>query len=67
MKAKQPANAASEKQKQRSAFPIYDGEDILTLDAVVYTPPPRQSGTIRIKLIYEEPSKSTLVENPWKE
>lgn len=67
MKKTQPANTTNEKQKQRLAFPIYDGEDILNLDAVVYTPPPRQSGTIRVKLIYEEPSKPMPVENPWKE
>ena len=67
MKTKQPANAANEKQKQRPAFPIYDEEDILNLDAVVYTPPLRQSGTIRVKLIYEEPSKPMPVENPWEE
>ena len=67
MKTKQPANATNEKQKQRLAFPTYDEEDILNLDAVVYTPPPRQSGTIRVKLIYEEPSRPMPVENPWEE
>jgi hypothetical protein len=67
MKTKQPANTTNEKQKQHLAFPTYDEEDILNLDAVVYTPPPRQSGTIRVKLIYEEPSKPMPVENPWEE
>ena len=67
MKMKQPANAAQKKQKQRPAFPIYDEEDILNLDASITTPPPPQSGTIRVKLIYEEPSKPIPVENPWEE
>lgn len=67
MKTKQPANAANEKQKQRPAFPTYDEEDILNLGAIIATPPPQQSDTIRVKLIYEEPSKPMPVENPWKE
>ena len=65
MKTKQPANAASEKQRQRLTFPTYDEEDILNLDAIIVTPPPRQSGTIRVKLTYEKPSKPMPVENPW--
>ena len=67
MKTPRPTNTTNEKHKQRPAFPTYDGEDILNLDAVVYTPPPHQSGTIRVKLIYEEPSKPMPVENPWEE
>lgn len=67
MKKTQPANTTNEKPKQCIAFPIYAKEDILNLDAVVYTPPPRQSGTIRVKLIYEEPNKLIPVENPWEE
>ena len=67
MKKTQPANTTDKKQKQRLAFPVYDEEDILNLDAVIVTPPPRQSGTIRVKLIYEEPSEPIPVENPWEE
>lgn len=67
MKTTHSKNTTNEKQKQRLAFPSYAEEDILNLDAVVYTPPPRQSGTIRVKLIYEEPSKPMPVENPWEE
>jgi len=67
MKTTHSKNTTNEEQKQRLAFPSYDEEDILNLDAVVYTPPPRQSGTIRVKLIYEEPSKPIPVENPWEE
>ena len=67
MKTTHSANTTNEKQKQRPAFPIYDEEDILSLDAVIVTSPPRQSGTIRVKLIYEEPSKPIPVENPWEE
>lgn len=54
-------------QQKLPAFPFYNGEEILNLDAVVFTPPPLQSGTIRVKLIYEEPSKPLPVENPWEE
>ena len=67
MKSTQSANTRSKKQTQHLAFPVYDEEDILNLDAVIVTPPPRQSGTIRVKLIYEEPSKPIPVENPWEE
>ena len=67
MKTPQPANTTGKKQKQRPAFPVYDEEDILNLDAVIVTPPPRESGTIRVKLIYEESSKPIPVENPWEE
>lgn len=67
MKTKQSANAANEKQKQRLVFPVYYEEDILNWDAAIITPPPRQSGTIRVKLIYEEPSKPLPIEDFWKE
>lgn len=66
MKTTHSKNTTDQKQKQCLAFPSYDEEDILNLDAVVYTPPPRQSGTIRGKLIYEEPSKPIPAENPWE-
>ena len=67
MKTIQPTNTTNEKQKQGLTFPVYDEADILNLDAVIVTPPTRQSGAIRVKLIYEEPSKPIPVENPWEE
>ena len=67
MKTRQSKNTTNKKQKQRLAFPVYDEEDILNLDAVIVTPPPRQSGTIRVKLTYKEPSKPIPVENPAEE
>ena len=54
-------------QQHLPTFPFYSEEDILNLDAIVATPPPRESGTIRVKLIYEEPSKPIPVEDTWKE
>lgn len=54
-------------QPQVPAFPFYNEEDILNLDAVIFTPPPVESGTLRVKLIYEEPSKPIPIEDPWKE
>ena len=53
-------------QQQLPAFPYYNEGDILNLDAVIITPPPRESGTIRVKLTYEEPSKPIPVEDPWE-
>ena len=53
-------------QQQLPAFPSYNEEDILNLDAVIITPPPRESGIIRVKLTYEEPSKPIPVEDPWE-
>ena len=53
--------------QQLPAFPSYNEEDILNLDAVIITPPPRESGTIRVKLTYEEPSKPIPVEDPSEE
>lgn len=53
-------------EQQLPAFPSYNEEDILNLDAVIITPPPRESGTIRVKLTYEEPSKPIPVEDPWE-
>ena len=53
MKTAHSKNTTSEKQKQRLAFPTYDEEDILDWDAAIVTPPPRPSGTIRVRLIYK--------------
>lgn len=67
MKTGHLKNTTNQKQKQCPAFPFYDEEDILNSDAIIVIPPPRQSGTIRVKLVYKEPSKPIPVENPWKE
>ena len=56
----------AETQQQLPPFPFYNEEDILNLDAVIVTPPPRLSRTIRVKLIYEEPSEPIPVEDPWE-
>ena len=64
MKATHSKNTISEKQTQRLAFPVYDEEDVLNLDAAIVAPPLRQSGTIRVKLKYKGRSKPFPVENP---
>ena len=56
----------AETQQQRLAFPTYDEEDILNWDAVVVPPPPRRSGTIRVKLIYKGRSKPIPDDDPWE-
>ena len=53
-------------QQQLPPFPFYNEEDILNLDAVIVTPPPQLSRTIRVKLIYEEPSEPIPVEDSWE-
>ena len=53
-------------QQQLPPFPFYHEEDILNLDAVIFTPPPRLSRMIRVKLTYEEPSEPIPVEDPWE-
>jgi hypothetical protein len=67
MKTTHSKNTTNEKQKQRLAFPTYDEEDILDWDAAIVTPPPRPSGTIRVRLIYKGRSKLMPVENFWEE
>lgn len=67
MKTPKRTNTTNDKQAQLPTFPFYNDEEILNIDAVIDIPPPRESGTIRVKLIYEEPSKPMPVENPWEE
>ena len=62
MNTQQPTNTTKEKQTQRLAFPTYDEEDILNWDFAITPPPPRRSGTIRVKLIYKGRSKPLPVE-----
>ena len=63
MKTPRPINTTKEKQKRHHAFPSYNEEDILNWDAAILTPPPRPSGTIRVKLKYKGRSKPFPVEN----
>ena len=56
----------ADSQEQLPVFPFYEEEDILNLDAVIDTPPPRLSRTVRVKLRYEEPSEPMPVEDPWE-
>ena len=53
-------------QRQHVAFPAYSEEDILNWDVAIQVPPPRPSGTIRVKLKYKGRSKPTPIENPWE-
>ena len=53
-------------QQQHLDFPAYDEEDILNWDAVVVPPPPRRSGTIRVKLTYKGRSTPIPDEDPWE-
>ena len=56
-------NTPKEKPKQRLAFLGYDGEDILNWDVAITPPPPRRSGTIRVRLVYKGRSKPFPAEN----
>ncbi|RKU09605.1 hypothetical protein C6503_20855 [Candidatus Poribacteria bacterium] len=67
MKTTQSKNTTNKKSKQRLTFPVYDEEDILNWDAAIVTPPPRPSGTIRVRLIYKGRSKPMPVGNFWEE
>ena len=68
MKTTQLINTSSTKQQQHPvSFPIYDEGDILNWDAAITPPPPRPSGTIRVKLKYKGRSKLFPIENFWEE
>ena len=54
-------------QQLRLPFPSYDEDDILNWDVAIVTPPPRPSGTIRVKLKYTGRSKPIPVDDPWVE
>ena len=64
--ANKHVDTARTKDKCKS-FPCYNEEDILYWDAAIENPPPRASGTIRVKLKYKGRSKPIPVENPWTE
>lgn len=61
------AHGSAHAQQIRLPFPSYDEEDILNWDVAMVTPPPRPSGTIRVKLKYTGRSKPIPVEDPWAE
>ncbi len=67
MKNTQPANTSKEKPEQHLAFLGYDEDDILNWDVAITPPPPRRSGTIRVRLVYKGRSKPFPVENFWEE
>ena len=54
-------------EQQHFTSPFYDEEDLLDWDAAIITPPPRPSGTIRVKLKYKGRSKPFPIENFWEE
>ena len=54
-------------QSQRLDVPTYNEEDTLNWEVAIETPPPRPSGTIRVKLRYKGRSKPIPLENPWGE
>ena len=54
-------------QSQRLDVPTYNEEDTLNWEVAIETPPPRPSGTIRVKLKYKGRSKPIPLENPWEE
>ena len=49
--------------QKRLAFPTYDEEDILKWDVVI-PPPPRPSGTIRVRLKFKGRRKPIPIEDP---
>jgi hypothetical protein len=57
----------ADSQVQRFEFLSYNEEDLLDWDAAIITPPPRPSGTIRIKLRYKGRSKPFPIEGFWEE
>lgn len=57
---------ANTQQEYLESF-FYDEEDLLDWDAAIITPPPRPSGTIRVKLKYKGRSKPFPFENFWEE
>ena len=48
-------------------FLSYTEEDLLDWDAAIITPPPRPSGTIRVKLKYKGRSKPFPADSFWEE
>ena len=67
MKNTQPTNTSKEKQKQHFTFLSYNEDDLLNWDVAITSPPPRRSGTIRVRLVYKGRGKPFPVENFWEE
>ena len=53
--------------QQHLTFPSYDDKDLLNWDVAIITPPPRPSGTVRVKLKYKGRSKPFPIENSWED
>ena len=66
MKTIRSKNTTPKKRTQRLPFPAYDEADLLNWDAAIVTPPPRRSGTIRVKLKYKGRSKPFPIETFWE-
>lgn len=58
--------AFTDTQQQRLDFPTYSEDDILDWGVAIEEPPPRPSGTIRVKLKYKGRSKPIPIEDPWE-
>lgn len=58
-----PTQDSADTPYQHLAFPSYDEEDILDWDVAIVSPPPRPSGTIRVKLKYGGRSKPLPIDN----
>ena len=67
MKTSQPTNTPNKKRKKHLAFLVCNEDDFLDWDAHIGTPPPRPSGTIRVKLKYKGRRKPIPIENFWEE
>ena len=57
----------ADSQVQHFNFLSYTEEDLLYWDAAIITPPPRPSGTIRVKLKYKGRSKPFPADSFWEE
>lgn len=57
---------ALEGMQEHFFFPSHDEEDILDWDVAIINPPPRPSGTIRVKLKYRGRSKPIPINNSWE-
>ncbi len=67
MKNTQTTNTSKEKPTQHFTFPDYDEDELLNWDVAITSPPPRRSGTIRVRLVYKGRSKPFPIENFWEE
>ncbi len=64
--ANQHADTTQTEDKSKS-LPRYNEEDLLYWDVAIENPPPRPSGTIRVKLRYKGRSKPIPADHFWEE